>query len=289
MTMAGGRLRARLVRPCFPREEDMLDLQLEGKRALVTGSSSGIGEAIARTLAGQGAAVVVHGRNAERAERVAGDINRAGLGRAVVALGDLSRQDEADRVAQSALEALGGIDILVDNAGRGLVHAGWLEASIQEWEELFEANLFSAVRMIRALVPGMKERRWGRVIQIASVVATQPFPGSAVYAATKAAMVNMTISLAKELGGTGVTVNSVSPGPIVTPLFEQVVPEGGADRRQFEANATYVGRFGRPEEIADLVAFLASPRADFIDATDVHIDGGRRDIDLLAARPQPRV
>jgi NAD(P)-dependent dehydrogenase (short-subunit alcohol dehydrogenase family) len=264
----------------------MLDLNLDGKRALVTGSSSGIGEAIARTLASQGAAVVVHGRNAERARQVADGINRAGPGRAFVALGDLSLQNEADRVAQSALEALGGIDILVDNAGRGGPTTGWLEASVESWEQLFEANLFSAVRMIRALVPGMKERRWGRVIQIASVVATQPHASSPAYAATKAAMVNMTISLAKELAGTGVTVNSVSPGPIWTPLFEKVVREGGTDLRQLEASATYVGRFGRPEEIADLVAFLASPRADFIDGTNVHIDGGRRDVDLVPARPR---
>jgi NAD(P)-dependent dehydrogenase (short-subunit alcohol dehydrogenase family) len=263
----------------------MLDLKLDGKRALVTGSSSGIGGAIARTLAGQGAAVVVHGRNAERAQAVAGDINRAGPGRAVVALGDLSRQDEADRVAQGALEALGGIDILVDNAGRGVPHSGWFEATVDEWEQLFQANLFSAVRMIRALVPGMKERRWGRVIEIASVVATKPHASNPAYAATKAAMVNMSISLAKELAGTGVTVNSVSPGPIVTPLFERVVREGCANPQQLENTATYVGRFGRPEEIADLVAFLASPRADFIDGTDVHIDGGRRDVDLAARNP----
>ncbi len=263
----------------------MLDLKLDDKRALVTGSSSGIGEAIARTLANQGAAVVVHGRNAERAERIADEINRAGPGSAVVALGDLSRQDEADRVARSALEELGGIDILIDNAGRGMPHTSWFEASVEAWQQLFEANFFSAVRMIRALVPGMKERRWGRVIQIASVAATKPSPSSAAYAASKAAMVNMSVSLAKELAGTGVTVNTVSPGPVVTPLFEQVVREGGADREQLEASATYVGRFGRPEEIADLVAFLASPRAGFIDGANIAIDGGRRDIDLAPARP----
>ena len=145
----------------------MLDLKLEGKRALVTGSSSGIGESIARLLAQAGAAVVVHGRNAERAERVAADINKQKGGRAWVALGDLAGEEGGARVASRTLETLGGIDILVNNAGGaddGM--KPWFETPIDEWKDVFEQNVFSAVRLIRLLVPRMKESGWGRVIQI---------------------------------------------------------------------------------------------------------------------------
>jgi len=264
----------------------MLDLKLEGKRALVTGGSSGIGESIARTLARQGASVVVHGRNQKRAERVADEIKQQG-GRASVALGDLARPVEADRVVTQTIEALGAIDILVNNAGgadEGM--KPWLETSAEQWQKTFEQNVFSAVRLIRALVPPMKKKGWGRVIQIASSVAVQPFPFGPDYAASKAAIVNLSVGLAKDLAGTGITVNTVSPGPILTPAAERVFrgiakQQGwGEDWPEIERQAVKnlvpnpVGRIGSVEEVAAAVAFLSSPLASYINGANLRIDGG---------------
>src|SRR5690349_15301057 len=154
----------------------MLDLKLTGKRALVTGSSSGIGEAIARLLARQGAHVMVHGRNPERTERVASQIRQDG-GKAWLALGDLGNPDNARAVAKNALEALGGVDILVNNAGgadEGM--KAWLETDLEQWHATFEQNIYSSVRLIRELVPQMQRSGWGRIVQVSSGVATQPFP-----------------------------------------------------------------------------------------------------------------
>ena len=264
----------------------MLDLKLEGKRALVTGSSSGIGESIARALARQGATVVVHGRNAKRAQRVADEIKQQG-GKAAVALGDLARQGDADRVVSQAIESLGGIDILVNNAGgadEGM--KPWLDTTVEQWEKTFEQNVFSAVRLIRQLVPSMKKNGWGRVIQISSGVATQPFPIGPDYGAAKAAIVNVSVSLAKDLAGTGITVNTVSPGPILTPAAERVFRDvakqqgWGEDWPEIERQAVKnlvpnpVGRLGTVEEVAAAVAFLASPLASYINGANLRVDGG---------------
>ena len=172
-----------------------MDLQLSGTRALVTGSSSGIGEAIAKYLAAEGVTVVVQGRREQEAKRVAAAIAAAG-GKALVAIGDLSSESGADAVAKVVNDALGGADILVNNAG-AFPHGAWLEAPAADWVELYNQNVGSMVRLINRLVPGMKERGWGRVISLASVVATMPVPGGPAYSATKGANANLAVSLAK--------------------------------------------------------------------------------------------
>jgi 3-oxoacyl-[acyl-carrier protein] reductase len=260
-----------------------MDLQLQGKRALVTGSSGGIGEAIAKALAQEGAFVVVHGRREAEVHRVVQEIETAG-GKAFATLGDLGTDAGAKQVAEATLKAIGGVDILVNNAG-AFPAKPWLETTAEEWVSLYDQNVGSMVRMVNYLVPGMKERGWGRVIAIASGVASLPFPNMASYSATKGANVNLTVSLAKELAGTGITSNVVSPGPIRTPGFEEMGRESMASAGQpytFEAFEQEllkmvpnpVGRVGYVEEIADAVAFLSSPRASFINGANLRVDGG---------------
>ena len=262
-----------------------MKLQLEGKRVLVTGSSSGIGAAIAKSFAAEGAAVVVQGRNEKAARRVAEEITGAG-GRSAVALGDLADDPQAAEVAKTALAAFGGIDILVNNAG-AFPESGWWDTTPAQWVELYNQNVASMVRMIQPLVPGMKERGWGRVINIASGAGIMPFARMAHYGATKSANILLTVSLAKELTGTGVTVNTVSPGPILTEgaqgLFMKMGKENGWGEtwEEMEPKAVAamfpqipVPRFGTPEEIAAAVVFLASEPAAYIDGANLRVDGG---------------
>ena len=261
----------------------IVDLQLAGKRALVTGSSSGIGEAIAKALAAEGARVVVHGRREAEAKRVAAEITAAG-GHAVVAIGDLATDAGADSVANAATAAYGGIDILVNNAG-AFPMIGWFDQSAAAWNDLYNQNVGSMVRMIHRLVPAMKDLKWGRVIQIASVVGAQPEPEMPAYSTTKAANINMTVSLAKALAGSGVTANTVSPGPIVTAgfreAFTKVAAAQGAptdwpavEKMALSIFPVPVGRLGLPDDIAHAVTYLASPRADFIHGANLRVDGG---------------
>jgi 3-oxoacyl-[acyl-carrier protein] reductase len=262
-----------------------MDLQLSGKRAVVTGSSSGIGEAIAKILAAEGASVVVHGRREAEARRVAAEIKAAG-GRAVVALGDLGTDAGADAVAAVANEAFGGVDILINNAG-AFPQKDWLESTAGEWNDLYNQNVGSMVRLITRLVPGMKQRGWGRVIAIASGVATTPFAGMGNYSATKGANINLAVSLAKALAGTGITSNAVSPGMIVTPGVEDMLkgmaPKIGVPADDFAALEQFAvknmvpnpsGRLGRVEDIATTVAFLVSPLAGYINGANIRVDGG---------------
>jgi NAD(P)-dependent dehydrogenase (short-subunit alcohol dehydrogenase family) len=197
-----------------------MDLKLKGKRAVVTGSTSGIGEGIVRTLASEGATVMVHGRNQTQATKVADQIVAEG-GKAYLTIGGLTKDDNAEQVASEVLQRLCGIDILINNAA-AYANRRWTEATANHWGELYNANVLSAVRMIRLFIPLMKKQNWGRIIQMASGEATQPFAFMPDYAASKAALVNLTVSLSKELANTGITVNTMSPGIIVTPGREIV-------------------------------------------------------------------
>jgi 3-oxoacyl-[acyl-carrier protein] reductase len=259
-----------------------MDLDLAGRRALVTASSAGIGTAVARRLVEEGCAVLVHGRDADRTHRLARQLRDAG-GTVDVVLGDLTERAATTDVAARASDW--GVDVLVNNAGPFLEH-DWETAEAADWMSAMNSNVVSAAELIRALTPGMRSRGWGRVINIGSRAVTTPLPNMVPYSAAKAAVVNLTTSLAKHLADTGITANTVSPGVIVTEgmrqMFEaRAAAEGGpaewpeAERRiaaEYAPNPT--GRLGTGDDIAAAVAFLASPLAGYINGIDLRVDGG---------------
>lgn len=261
-----------------------MDLFLEGKKAIVTGSSSGIGEAIAKRLAQEKAQVMLQGRNEKELKRIHKEINDAG-GRAEYVTGDLSDDQAANEVVQKTLKKYGSVDILINNAG-AFPNTTWMGTTSKSWNDLFNLNVVSAVRMIQGFLPKMKEKGWGRIIQISSIVGISPPQFQPEYSVTKAADINMTISLARDLAGTGITVNTISPGPIATSgtveLFHTIAKEKNwpDNWKEIEKNVikemlpNLVRRFGKPEEIASVAAFLASPLADFITCANYRVDGG---------------
>jgi 3-oxoacyl-[acyl-carrier protein] reductase len=244
-----------------------MNLNLNGKRALVTGSSAGLGEATAKLLAAEGAAVVVHGRDAERAEGVAEAIRKSGR-QATTALGDLGTDEGAAEVARTATGD-GPIDILVNNAGfyRSL---SWTDATPGDWNESYNVNVVSAVRMIQRLVPAMRRRGWGRVITIGGGLAVQPMNTYPQYSATLAARHNLAVSLARELKGTGVTSNVVAPGVILV----DATRDFGMGPDEAESLPNDQERFGRPDEIAGAVAYLCGDYAEYICGATIRVDGG---------------
>ncbi len=199
--------------------------------------------------------------------------------------GDLATDEDALQVANKAVTALGDVDILVNNAGI-YGNSGWMDTTPDDWAHIYNINVVSMVRLIRHFAPRMKELGWGRIIQIASGEAMQPFPQMPDYAATKVVNVNMTVSLAKELAETGITVNTISPGIIVNDnikkFFLEVAKQRGwgTDWAEIEKRVlkewmgTLSGRLGQVEDVANLVAFVASPLADYINAANLRVDGG---------------
>jgi NAD(P)-dependent dehydrogenase (short-subunit alcohol dehydrogenase family) len=264
-----------------------MDMQLQGKRALVTGSSIGLGEAIARALAAEGVAVAVHGRQEERTRAVAADIAAQG-GKAAVVLGDLTVDDEARGVADSAIAQLGGVDILVNNAGGPGDRLVWEKTGIRAWAESYDRNVLAAVRLIHHLLPPMRQSGWGRIVNVSSVGGVMPQASGPDYSASKAAVNNLGMSLIKALGASGVTVNTVSPGMIHTPTLERVLGQMAAlwgwaasdapweeiEQVFLKVSQVPLGRIGRADEVAHAVVFLCSPLASYITGADLRIDGG---------------
>ncbi|MFW0756299.1 SDR family NAD(P)-dependent oxidoreductase [Pseudomonas sp. H11T01] len=260
-----------------------MNLQLEGKRALVTGASSGIGASIAEHLAAEGAKVIVHGRNEERARAIVTRIRNAG-GEAEIALGDLCTDEGAVAVSTNANAHWGGIDILVNNAGGpSQPGATWSDATMDDWQRTYDLNVFSTVRMIQLCLTGMKQQKWGRIIQISSMATFKPEANIPDYSSMKACLPVLSVSLAKELTGTGITVNCLAAGLVVTRVLHDyfmALPENS--RKTWEEVepgiasdwGSLVGRLGTPADIASLVTFLASPLAGYINGTNVLIDGG---------------
>jgi NAD(P)-dependent dehydrogenase (short-subunit alcohol dehydrogenase family) len=265
-----------------------MDLKLDGKVALVTGSSKGIGEGIAKGLAREGVIVIVHGRDKIKAEEVAHDIVTSG-GRAHAVLGDLTLEADVRRLVDQAQALLKPVDILINNAGgSGENTEDWDSVDPGTWAAVYDRNVLAAVRVTNQVLPNMREAGWGRVINISSLAGLMPPAKRPGYSAAKAAMIAMTASLAKEVAKDGITANTVSPGTIHSDSLDEAfrkaaISEGlPADAPWAEIEKTVLpkfahvpmGRVGSLEEIADAVAFLVSPRASYITGTNLRLDGG---------------
>lgn len=238
---------------------------LTGKGALVTGATGGIGGAIARALHAQGAIVALSGRQEDILEALAAELGE----RAVVVQGDLSDTASVASLPARAEEALGQLDILVNNAGLTRDNLA-LRMKEEEWDEVIGVNLTATFRLSKGVLRGMMKRRWGRIINISSIVGVTGNLGQANYAASKAGTIGMTKSLAQEVASRGITANCVAPGFIETAMTN-ALDDAQKDRL---LGAIPAGRLGASEDVASSVVFLASEEACYITGQTVHVNGG---------------
>lgn len=238
---------------------------LTGKSALITGASGGIGADIARVLHGAGATVALSGTRTEPLEALALELG----GRAHVLACNLSDPEAVEGLVKRAVEAMGSVDILVNNAGitrDGLV----MRMSDDDWQAVIDVNLTATFRLCRAAIRGMMKARWGRIVNISSVVGQTGNAGQVNYAASKAGMVGLSKSLAAEVASRGITVNAVAPGFIETAMTDKL----NDAQRAAILTAVPAGRMGNPAEIAAAVLYLASPEAAYVTGATLHVNGG---------------
>ena len=239
---------------------------LEGQRALVTGATSGIGRAVALQLARDGAEVLVHGRDTARGAATVQEISRAG-GKARFMAADLGNAADVQQLAADA----GDVDILINNAGIS-VFGATAEFDVAAFDKMFASNVRAPFVLVAAIAPGMAARGRGSIVNLSSMAGGVGLIGGAAYGATKASLEAMTRAWAAEYSASGVRVNAVAPGPVYTPT-----PSGPEFIRAL-GETTPMQRASEPEEIAEVIAFLSSPRASYITGATIAVDGGRRAI-----------
>ena len=248
-----------------------MDLGLRDKVAFVAASSQGLGKSVAMELATEGAHVIICGRNEEKLKAAAQEIDQAGNGKVVPIQGDLSSNEQRERIIATTLLYFDGIDILVTNTG-GPPTGKFEDLDQENWETAYHQLLGSAVGLVKGFLPGMKTKQWGRIIAITSQAVKQPVDNLILSNATRASVVGLMKTLASELGGYNITVNNVMPGYTETPRLASLIATNPAF-----AEATKeipLGRFAQPEEFAAAVTFLASQRASYITGVSLAVDGG---------------
>lgn len=264
-----------------------MDLKLSKKNALVSGAHRGTGLVIAQTLLAEGSRVAIHGFSEEDAKAAVNLLTNGNndTAQAYPVWGDINTDEGASQVYKQSLSYLKQIDILVNNYGTALP-GKWQKSSVDNWHEAMNKNLYSGVRLINLSIPSMRQQQWGRIIQLSTIGDHQPNSIMPHYYAAKAALSNTTVSLAKELSNTGITVNTVSPGFIHTPEMEALY-RAKAEKKGWPTDWDSIqakivesdfpnptGRIATREDVANLVVFLCSPLADFINGQNVRVDGG---------------
>lgn len=240
-----------------------MDLNLSAKRALVMGSSAGIGKAIAESLINEGVEVILSARNEDTLEQVKQEIGAKGF-----ILADLSIPGQAEKLTQSAIDKYGDLDIIITNTG-GPAKGDFLEVSYQQWQTDFQALWMSVVESLHVALPKMKEKKYGRILMITSIAAKEPLPGLTTSNGLRAGLEGLCKSLANEYSSYGITFNVLRPGYTNTDRLKQLNLSDEKIKGLVPA-----GRLGDPSEIADLACFLASPKAGYITAQSISVDGG---------------